>query len=428
MSERDNNVDDIKEKLKKKRQNTEYTGYTPRSLRNKNKPSEENKEGEVKTPKHSEVKKETKRSQPEKDKKSTAADDLKVEHYKDFDKDESIKSTKTKDKTKQPEKNKQQEKEVKKKENNKKNDAKKEKPPKEKFKFKRVHAYIIGILILLILLGTLLWYVFSSASDVKEITFNGNSIVSESELEDRIGFQEGDKMFSISLGKASDNIELLPVIKEVNASRDWPNGVTIDIEEYKAVAYINSEDLYFPVLENSRIQRGYPSAPRNAPIIYNFEGEEFDALVEALNNIEDDILENISEIYFRPTDNSKRRIHVFMNDGQEIVADYETFSEKMNYYIGIRQEIGEDAEGIIDMEVGTSFLPYDSADAREIKENIYNEPTSATYIEDINESLNGVRDTLSGMDQEEESETAEEAEEPTEEAETESTEDEESAE
>ncbi|MCK1975269.1 hypothetical protein LNK20_21525, partial [Bacillus safensis] len=74
------------------------------------------------------------------------------------------------------------------------------------------------------------------------------------------------------------------------------------------------------------------------------------------------------------------------------------------------QEIGEDAEGIIDMEVGTSFLPYDSADAREIKENIYNEPTSATYIEDINESLNGVRDTLSGMDQEEESETAEEAE------------------
>lgn len=31
-----------------------------------------------------------------------------------------------------------------------------------------------------------------------------------------------------------------------------------------------------------------------------------------------------------------------MNDGQEIVADYETFSDKMNYYIGIRQEIGEE--------------------------------------------------------------------------------------
>lgn len=406
MSEKDNNVDDIKEKLKKKRQNTEYTGYTPRSLRNKDKSGEENKDVEAKTPKQNEAKKETKANQAEKDIKSTPADDLKIEHYKDFDNDENIKSPDTKEKSKA----KDQEKDVKKKEKNKVKAAKKDKPPKEKFQFKRVHAYMIGIVVLVVLLGTLLWYVFSSASDVKEITFTGNSIVSESELEERIGFQEGDKMFSISLGKASENIELLPVIKEVNASRDWPNGVTIDIEEYKAVAYINSEDLYFPVLENSRIQRGYPSAPRNAPIIYNFEGEEFDALVEALNNIEGDILENISEIYFRPTDNSRRRIHVFMNDGQEIVADYETFSEKMNYYIGIRQEIGEDAEGIIDMEVGTSFLPYDSADAREIKENIYNEPTSATYIEDINESLNGVRDTLSGMDQAEESETAEEAE------------------
>ncbi|WP_166626479.1 cell division protein FtsQ/DivIB [Jeotgalicoccus sp. S0W5] len=407
MSEKDNNVDDIKEKLKKKRQNTEYTGYTPRSLRNKDKSGEENKDVEVKVPKDSGLKKEAKANQSEKDIKSTPSDDLKVEHYKDFDNDENAKSPDTKEKSNA----KDQEKKTKKKEKtNKIKSDKKDKPPREKFQFKRVHAYIIGIVVLVILLGTLLWYVFSSASDVKEITFTGNSIVSESELEERIGFQEGDKMFSISLGKASENIELLPVIKEVNTSRDWPNGVTIDIEEYKAVAYINSEDLYFPVLENSRIQRGYPSAPRNAPIIYNFEGEEFDALVEALNNIEGDILENISEIYFRPTDNSRRRIHVFMNDGQEIVADYETFSEKMNYYIGIRQEIGEDAEGIIDMEVGTSFLPYDSADAREIKENIYNEPTSATYIEDINESLNGVRDTLSGMDQEEESETAEEAE------------------
>ena len=225
---------------------------------------------------------------------------------------------------------------------------------------------------------------------------------SEEELEERIGFGLGSKMFSISLNDAEENIELLPVIKDVTASRDWPNGVTLDVNEYKAVAYINSEDLYFPVLENSRIQRGYPTAPKNAPIIYNFEGEEFDALVTALNDIEVDILKNISEIYFRPTDNSKRRIHVFMNDGQEIVADYETFAEKMNYYIGIRQEIGEDLQGIIDMEVGTSFLPYKSAEAREIKENIYNEPSSANYIEDINESLNGLSDTLNQIGKERE--------------------------
>ncbi|NMA82070.1 MAG: FtsQ-type POTRA domain-containing protein, partial [Jeotgalicoccus halophilus] len=275
---------------------------------------------------------------------------------------------------------------------------KKIKKEKKKFEFKRVHMYIGLIVFLVLVLITILWYVFSSASDVKEIQFNGNSLVSETELEERIGFSTGDKMFSISAGKAEENIELLPVIEEVTVDRDWPNTINVNVTEYKAIAYINSEDLYFPVLENSRIQRGYPSAPRNAPIIYNFEGEEFDALVEALNNIEVDILENISEIYFRPTDNSMRRIHVFMNDGQEIVADYETFSDKMNYYIGIRQEIGEETGGIIDMEVGTSYLPYDSADAREIKDNIYNEPTQVGYIEDINAALDNVRTALGDID------------------------------
>lgn len=392
MSDHDNNIDDIKEKLKKKRQDTEFNGYTP-----KKKPSAQpSKNPDAKDNKIKSAHEKTKEQKNNKktDKSSTESG-LTIEHYSDFDKKESY--TKSKEAVKE-------EKSKKKKQDRQPKKEKKEKVKKDKkpFKFKKIHAYIIGLLILLLILITILWYVFSSASDVKEIKYNGNSLVSEEELEERIGFGLGSKMFSISLNDAEENIELLPVIKDVTASRDWPNGVTLDVNEYKAVAYINSEDLYFPVLENSRIQRGYPTAPKNAPIIYNFEGEEFDALVTALNDIEVDILKNISEIYYRPTDNSKRRIHVFMNDGQEIVADYETFAEKMNYYIGIRQEIGEDLQGIIDMEVGTSFLPYKSAEAREIKENIYNEPSSANYIEDINESLNGLSDTLNQIDKERE--------------------------
>ncbi|HIW38918.1 MAG TPA: FtsQ-type POTRA domain-containing protein, partial [Candidatus Jeotgalicoccus stercoravium] len=392
MSDHDNNIDDIKEKLKKKRQDTEFNGYTPKKKANAQPP----KNPDVKDKKIKSAQEKTKdQENHKKTNKSSTESDLTIEHYSDFDKKEN--HTKSKEAVKEEKtKKKKQDRQPKK---EKKVKVKKDKKP---FKFKKIHAYIIGILILLLILITILWYVFSSASDVKEIKYNGNSLVSEEELEERIGFGLGSKMFSISLNDAEENIELLPVIKDVMASRDWPNGVTLDVNEYKAVAYINSEDLYFPVLENSRIQRGYPTAPKNAPIIYNFEGEEFDALVTALNDIEVDILKNISEIYFRPTDNSKRRIHVFMNDGQEIVADYETFAEKMNYYIGIRQEIGEDLQGIIDMEVGTSFLPYKSAEAREIKENIYNEPSSANYIEDINESLNGLSDTLNQIGKERE--------------------------
>lgn len=380
MSNDDYNIDDIKEKLKKKRQDTEYAGYTANTSDKKAEAEQANKEV------------------PKKETPKDERPSLTIEHYKDFE-DKEPAADKAIDKKKKGNANNKSLKSKKTKVSGKRKDKqKKPAKPKKEFKFKRVHMYIGIVIFLVLLLAVLLWYVFSSASDVKEINFEGNSLVTETELEERIGFTTGDKMFSISAGKAEDNVELLPVIEEVSVERDWPNNVTVNVNEYKAIAYINSEDLYFPVLENSRIQRGYPSAPRNAPIIYNFEGEEFDALVAALNDIEVDILESISEIYFRPTENSMRRIHVFMNDGQEIVADYETISDKMNYYIGIRQEIGDETGGIIDMEVGTSYLPYDSADAREIKDNIYNEPSQVGYIEDINEALDGVRSSLGEID------------------------------
>lgn len=379
MRKDDSNINDIKEKLKKKREDTKFTGYTAKT-------SDQKAES---APAKKETSKDLEQS-------------LTIEHYKDFeDKNPTVENAKE-NKKKSNRKNKA----AKKKASGKKTSAagrnkdKQKKPvkPKKKFKFKRAHMYI-GIMIFLVLvLGVLLWYVFSSASDVKEINYKGNSLVTETELEERIGFSTGDKMFSISVGKAKENVELLPVIEEVSVKRDWPNTVTVTVNEYKAIAYINSENLYFPVLENSRIQRGYPTVPRNAPIIYNFEGEEFDALTATLNEIDVDILKNISEIYFRPTDNSMRRIHVFMNDDQEIVADYETFSDKMNYYIGIREEIGDETGGIIDMEVGASYLPYDSANAHEIKDNIYNEPSQARYIEDINEALGSVRSSLGEID------------------------------
>mgnify|MGYP001031226623 CR=1 FL=1 len=415
------NINDIKEKLKKRRQDTEYVGYTAKTPEQKKdrdkeqdikktaaeqkKPADSN---EQKKAKKISVNKEADKNKASKNKerseKTSPHDELalKIEHYKDFE-EKAPADENSKSKNKNSRKKEKMPKD--KKRTGKKTPAdgaanKEGKPAKvkKKFEFKRIHMYTGIVVLLVLLLATLLWYVFSSASDVKEINFEGNSLVTETELEERIGFSTGDKMFSISAGKAEENVELLPVIEEVSVERDWPNNVTVNVNEYKAIAYINSEDLYFPVLENSRIQRGYPSAPRNAPIIYNFEGEEFDALVTALNEIEVDILASISEIYFRPTDNSMRRIHVFMNDGQEIVADYETFSDKMNYYIGIRQEIGDETGGIIDMEVGTSYLPYESADAREIKDNIYNEPSQVGYIEDINVALDGVRSALGDID------------------------------
>lgn len=278
----------------------------------------------------------------------------------------------------------------------------KKKRPKRHTKFTALKENLLSIpkyilipaLLFLILSGTLFWYVFSDASDLKQINISGNDIISEEEIESRLGFGTGDKMYSISTATAEENIGLLPIIVEVDVERDWWNGVDVAIREYRAVGYVENEGSYNPLLENARILRGYQVTPSAGPLIHYFEGEEMDRLVANLNDIEPDILAGISEVYYRPSENSMTRIHILMNDGQEIVADYRDFGEKMNHYVGMREAIGPDEEGIIDIEIGSSFLPYESAEARQIKEGIHNPPEASGYVNEVNTAMGSIKEVL----------------------------------
>ncbi|WP_017548455.1 cell division protein FtsQ/DivIB [Salinicoccus carnicancri] len=277
--------------------------------------------------------------------------------------------------------------------------VKKERKPLKSYfrKPKRVHVYTGLIILALMMFGVLVWYVFSDASSVKEVSISGNSLINDEEIAERLQFSEGDKMFSINTDRAEENIALLPAIEEVHVARSWWNGVDVNISEYRPLGYVTNDTNYYPVLENARVLRGYPAPPNEAPILHYFEGEEFDALVESLGKIDPSILGGISEIYYRPSEQSSTRIHMFMNDGQEIVADYRTIDSKMNYYIGMREEIGDSKEGVIDLEIGSSFLPYDSAEAEDIKQGIYETPVQAQYIENVSGSLGNVKEVLSGF-------------------------------
>lgn len=297
-----------------------------------------------------------------------------------------------------------------------KNEASEKNKEKSGFKLPKVKITPFRLLILaavlgMTMLGVLVWYVFSDMSDVKEITYSGNQVITDEELSGRLQFEPGDKMFSINTGRAEENIELLPVIVDVTVERDWWNSVKVTVNEYDIIAYIENEGLLNPVMNNARVLRGYPVSPSDGPILYHFEGEEFENVVEEMQNIDPDILSRISEIQFSPSDQSQTRIHIFMNDGQEIVADYRDFGEKMNHYVGMKREIGEDSAGIIDIEVGSSFLPYGSSEADDIKQGIYDEPVQAEYIDNINSSLTAVKDSLNQLGQEGISDTDNEADE-----------------
>src|SRR5699024_4208198 len=100
MAHDDNNIDDIKEKLKKKRQNAEYQGYTPKSALSKD--NEQAKPAKEREPKNDVNKAEAKKGRqkvPDDKKKSDGDLSLQIEHYKDFDDEQSdVKKTDDKEK------------------------------------------------------------------------------------------------------------------------------------------------------------------------------------------------------------------------------------------------------------------------------------------------------------------------------------------
>ncbi|MFB9861434.1 FtsQ-type POTRA domain-containing protein [Salinicoccus siamensis] len=280
-------------------------------------------------------------------------------------------------------------------------------PKRKKVKLKmpvltRAHLFLGVIITLLLAAGGLIYYAASSVSDVKEIALEGNEMISDQEVMERLQFEEGDKMFSANLSRAEENIAMLPAIDEVTIERQWLNTINVSISERQSVAYVASGDVFYPVLENAQVLRGHPAMPETAPILHFFEGQEFDALIDNLNKMERDVLEGISEIYYRPSENTDTRIHIFMNNGQEIVADYRTIDEKMDYYLSMQEEIGEPGGGIIDIEIGSSFLPYGSEEADDVKKGIYENPVKPRYIEDIEETLGDLKSQLTSIGEENE--------------------------
>lgn len=371
----DFNIDELKKKLKKDRKE---------SLTKETTKSEEEKVPALTTEKEvlDLIKKESS------EKNSDSLDETLIENYRDEEKDAlNIEYDSDEDENKVDEK-----------ENKNKFKEKLKSIKKPKVKLPNINYLKLFLIILLLaVISVLSVYLISSWSAVKEIEVNGNVNLEKEEILERSGIKEGNKMYLLQTNKAEENIKVLPIVEKINVEREWPNKVVIDVEEYEIVGFVESHRNYYPVLENKRVLRGFHMSPENAPIIHFFEGKEFDGLVDSLNDVNPEILRTISEIYYRPHDESYKRIQVLMNNGQEIIADYTTFGKKINYFEGMSNAIG-DKSGVIDLEVSNAFIPYSTDEARRVKRDMSRIPKHAPYLEEIDENLESIKKALDNID------------------------------
>ncbi|WHY02294.1 cell division protein FtsQ/DivIB [Neobacillus sp. DY30] len=227
---------------------------------------------------------------------------------------------------------------------------------------RKANKRLIILLFLFFTMIAVVAYVQSPLSHVKKITIIGNELLPTDEIIEITKLSKTTNIWSVKKDTISLTLEKMNVIKQAKVTIKWPNTVLIEIEERNKIAYLASDDSYYPVMENGKVlkDRKFTELPVNAPILFKFkDGAVLKEMVASLDELPNEVLNAISEIHYTPKKTDRYHISLYMNDGFEVSATLRSFSEKMEHYPSIISQLDPTIKGVIDLEVGSYFKAFE---------------------------------------------------------------------
>ena len=179
--------------------------------------------------------------------------------------------------------------------------------------------FLLGIL--LGFFGLTFLYFYSNYSNVFHVNVKNNVYLSRDDVIRLSGLNEYSKYLLVSKGRTEEKIEAHPLVKNAAISKDDDNTITIDVEEKKAIAYLNEggqtviwieDDTRFP-LDNSNmylIQR--------LPLIDGFTAEQMTELLYGFSYVDESLINEISEIHRYPFSYDENMMEDIMRDGNYV--------------------------------------------------------------------------------------------------------------
>ena len=203
-------------------------------------------------------------------------------------------------------------------------------------------------------------YFQSPLSKIGNISVSGAVLHEPSFYKEQSGLTTDNPLWSFSTAKIEETLAAINGVERVAVSRKWLRNIEIVISEWETVAYIEETGQYSLLLENGEtFPAGVLPLEVEAPILNNFSDETSRKRIsDQLLKMEDDVYQLVSEIIFDGTTEDADNITVYMDDGFEVRAIISTFAEKMDFYPNITAQLKGYEKGVIDMEVGTFFVPF----------------------------------------------------------------------
>lgn len=236
-------------------------------------------------------------------------------------------------------------------------------PTLKKRRKKRTNRKFLVLILLFFLVLSVLLYFQSPYSDIKTIHVKGAQLADESYYVKASKIVEGQSMWGFKVKDVEQALLKNKWVEDVQVKRNWLSKVTIEVEEWKKVAYLAENGTYYPLLENGkRFEQADDNIPIDAPVFIGITSEKkIEKLVKQLALLKPEVLALISQINSNESETNPNAIKLYMNDGYEVRAVISTLAEKLNFYPSMVAQILHLDKGIIDLEVGSSFKAYNKA-------------------------------------------------------------------
>lgn len=219
---------------------------------------------------------------------------------------------------------------------------------------KKANRRLLFYLTIFFILITMIIYLQSPFSHVKEIDVTGNILIHEEDIIKLSALTPNDNIWNVSKKDIAEKISVHPLIESVEVTRKLPQTVKISILEQKVVGYIEKDASLFPLSE-AGVMIPYADLVEygSAPLITNFNDEQY--LVRLANELAETpeyILNMISEIVWKPTEKNKYKIELYMDDGFIVKTTIRDFASKIKAYPSIVSQLNPNEQAIVHMDVG----------------------------------------------------------------------------
>lgn len=217
--------------------------------------------------------------------------------------------------------------------------AKKKK--KRVYKIKNIIIILIGI----VLLGAGGTYLVNLP--IKNIYVLGNKIISDEEIMSLSSLDSYPSFLLTSGSNVKKSILINEYVKDIKLKKKWNFVVEVEVLEYEVVALDNDGMI---ILENGNKLNNLYNIMDVPKLVSVLDSEKLLEFASRFNYIDKNILREISEIEYSPSEVDDDRFLLYMNDGNLVYVTL-TKVEKMNKYYDIKDEL-MDKKGIIYLDSG----------------------------------------------------------------------------